>query len=279
MTPPRRASRGGGASADNGGPAAGDIQAVYRCAHILELLTEQDVVRTTDVAAALELERSTAHRYMTSMTNVGLVERHDGGFRLGPLGRHLGAVSLRRTRVLEEAAPYMAALAEDVRETVVMSLWSGRGAVVAKVQEDPRRQVQVIVREGTQLPLYAAQSQIFLERLPDRVLSEQLLGQLTRPAREEMEASMARFREHGVAENSVVTEGIRTIAVAVLDDRGDVAATLAVVGTAEAVPHDPGSGMASALKRTAEQISARLAGLPPRSAPRDDVPQEQETRA
>jgi DNA-binding IclR family transcriptional regulator len=277
MTPPRSSSRGG---ADNGGPAAGDIQAVYRCAHILELLTEQDVVRTADVAAALELERSTAHRYMTSMSNVGLVERSDGGFRLGPLGRHLGAVSLRRTRVLEEAAPYMAALAEEVGETIVMSLWSGRGAVVAKVQEDPRRQVQVIVREGTQLPLYAAQSQIFLERLPDRVLVDQLLGQLTRPARDAMEASMTRFRAHGVAENSVVTEGIRTIAVPVADDRGDVAATLAVVGTAGAVPSDPESGMAAALKRTAEQISARLAGLPAASAGTSQKQeQEQETPA
>ncbi|MFA4928136.1 MAG: helix-turn-helix domain-containing protein [Patulibacter sp.] len=257
------------------GPSAGDIQAVHRCARILDLLTEQDMIRPADVATTLDLERSTAHRYLTSMVNARLVERHDGGFRLGPLSRHLGAVSLRRTRVIEEAAPYMAALAEEVGETIVMSLWSGRGAVVAKVQEDPRRQVQVIVREGTQLPLYAAQSQIFFASLPDRVLVDQLLGQLTRPARDTMEASIALFREHGVAENSLVTEGIRTIAVPITADPGDVVATVAVVGTAEAVPSDPQSGKAIALKRTADQISARLSGLPAVAA----APLQQETPA
>lgn len=262
-------------SADPEDAFAGDIQAVHRCARILDLLTEQDMIRPADVAATLDLERSTAHRYLTSMVNARLVERHDGGFRLGPLSRHLGAVSLRRTRVIEEAAPYMAALAEEVGETIVMSLWSGRGAVVAKVQEDPRRQVQVIVREGTQLPLYAAQSQIFFACLPDRVLVDQLLGQLTRPARDTMDASIARFREHGVAENSLVTEGIRTIAVPITADQGDVVATLAIVGTAEAVPSDPQSGLATALKRAAEQISARLSGLPAGDA----APQPQETTA
>lgn len=246
----------------DGDRAVGDIQAVHRCAQVLRLLTEHEAMRPADVAATLGLERSTAHRYVTSMANAGLVERSDGGFRLGPLARHLGAVSLRRTRVLEEAAPYMAALVESVHETVVISIWSGRGAVVGRVQGDPGRQVQVVVREGSQLPLFAAQSQIFLELLPDRVQVESLLAQLTEAQRRDVEAGMARFRAHGVAENSVVSQGIRTLAVPVLDDRGAVAATLAIVGTTEAVPGDVSSGMARALRRTAEQLAARLSGLP-----------------
>lgn len=251
---------------------AGDIQAVHRCARILGLLVDRDVVRATDVAQELELERSTAHRYVTSMANVGLVERVDGGFGLGPLGRHIGAVSLRRTRVLEEAEPYMTALAAELHETVVMSLWSVGGAVVAKVREDPARQVQVIVREGTQLPLYAAQSQILLAGLQDPMATERLLGQLSGPAREDLEANLERVRDEGIAENSMVATGIRTVAVAVRDGDGRVVATLGVVGTAEAVTADPASGMARALTRTAERISARLAGLPLPPAPRAEDP-------
>lgn len=265
MTEPRDDDRATALSDPPKGRGAGDIQAVHRCAQILELLTLHEQVRTVDVAVALELERSTAHRYVTSMANTGLVERSDGGFRFGPLARHLGAVALRRTRVLEEAAPYMAALAEEIRETVVLSVWSGRGAVVAKVQEDPRRQVQVMVREGSQLPLYAAQSQVFLELIDDRVLVDALLAQLPVAARDDVDAGMASFRETGVAENAVVAQGIRTIAVPILDSREAVAATLAVVGTTAAVPSDPGSGLAGALRRTADQIAARLAGAAPPS--------------
>ena len=90
-----------------------------------------------------------------------------------------------------------------------------------------------------------------------------------------MEASIELFREHGIAENSLVTEGIRTIAVPITADPGDVVATVAVVGTAEAIPSDPQSGKATALKRTAEQISARLSGLPAVDA----APLQQETPA
>jgi DNA-binding IclR family transcriptional regulator len=254
--------RPNGTGADGSDRSAGDIQAIHRCAQILRLLTEGDTTRTADVAATLGLERSTAHRYLTSMANAGLVERGDGGFRLGPLARHLGAVSLRRTRVIEEAAPYMAGLAEGVHETVVISVWSGRGAVVARVETDPWRQVQVLVREGSQLPLFAAQSQVFLEMLPDRRQVESLMGQLTVAQRRDVEEGMARFRALGVAENSVVAQGIRTLAVPVVDDRGAVVATLAVVGTTEAVPADVESGVARALRQTAEQLSAHLAGLP-----------------
>ena len=247
---------------DGSDRSSGDIQAVHRCAQILRLLTETAATRPSDVAATLGLERSTAHRYLTSMNNAGLVERTEEGFHLGPLARHLGAVSLRRTRVVEEAAPYMAALSERIHQTIVMSMWSGRGAVVARVETDPSRQVQVLVREGSQLPLFAAQSQIFLELMPDRGQAESLLGQLTIAQRRDVEEGMARVRDIGVAESSIVAQGIRTLAVPVFDDRGGVTATLAVVGTTEAVPSGVSSGVARSLLHTAAQLTAHLSGLP-----------------
>jgi DNA-binding IclR family transcriptional regulator len=76
---------------------------------------------------------------------------------------------------------------------------------------------------------------------------------------------MERVREYGVAVNSRVIEGIRAIAAPVFNEHGEIAATLALVGTVAAIPAAPDSGLARALKDVALEFSTGL-GYVPRQA-------------
>lgn len=244
----------------------GDIQAVTRCAEILRMLATDQTVRAADVAAGLGLQRSTAHRYLASMANAGLIERgEDGAFEPGPIAVHLGAAAMRRARVLEIAAPYMAALSAESHETVVLSLWGGRGAVVTRVEMDTDRLAVVHVPEGRELPLNAAQSLVFLAYLPDRQLVDRLLSSLSMPVRHDIEQSIQQVKSDGMGAHSMVVQGIHAVAAPVFDARGVICTTVALIGTSDTLVAGPESGLWKALKATAEQISAHLghASVPP----------------
>ncbi len=239
----------------------GQIQVVTRIAQIVGLLAGgRGVLRAREVASELDLERSTVHRYLASLDNVGLLARNeeDGSYAAGPLMVRFAAAVLGGSRVLELAEPYMRSLAEEAHETVVLGLWGGHGPVVARVVEDGTRLVQIVVRLGSTLPLDSAQAQVFLAYMPDRTARERLLAPLSVLRRRELEERVAQVRREGIAINSRVIEGIRAIAAPVLDERGIITATMAFVGTVSAIPESSDSGLARALAEKASNLSRRL---------------------
>jgi DNA-binding IclR family transcriptional regulator len=244
---------------------AGDIQVVARCAQVLRLFsTTQRSLRIADVAAELELQRSTVHRYLSSMTKAGFLERDDDGlYRLGPLLVQLGTIALRGLRVLETAEPHMQALTHEFDETAVIAVWGGLGPVVARVQEPVDRLVNISVRVGSQLPIEAAQTQVFLAFNSDRSVEQRLLSQLPELRRRRVTEQIAAVRREGYIVSSEVIQGIRALAVPVFDSQGAVCATLAVIGTVSGIADPPPATLVLALLRTAESMSRELGFLGP----------------
>jgi DNA-binding IclR family transcriptional regulator len=238
---------------------SGQIQVILRCERILRMFSHAGTsVSPSAVAAELRLQRSTVHRYLSSLERAGLLERQiDGNYGIGSLVVQLGAAALANQMVLEAAGPYMRQLSDEARETVVMSVWRGRSPIVARVQEFTDRLVHVSVRVGSPLPLDSAQAQVFLSFLRDRSVVARLLHR-DGAIPEELESSMMRIRQAGIAINTRNIEGTRTIAVPVRQKDGDACATLAFVGTINAISSDPSSPMALALIETADQLSRQL---------------------
>ena len=159
------------------GPQRGQIQVIRRCERILRMFSRGDTtVSPSAVAAELRLQRSTVHRYLSSLERAGLLERHiDGNYGIGSLLLQLGAAVLANQTVLEAAAPFMRRLCDEARETVVMSVSRGSSPVVARVQEFTDRLVHVSVRVGSTLPLDSAQAQVLLAFLHDRSMVARIL--------------------------------------------------------------------------------------------------------
>jgi DNA-binding IclR family transcriptional regulator len=236
---------------------SGDIQVIARCAQILRQLEPGSArLRLGPLATELGMGRSTLHRYLSSMVNADLLERvGDGEYAAGPLLAQLGTIALHSLQVLEHAGPIMRELRDEVHETAVLSVWGGLGPVVVRV-EPPNKLVQVLVRTGSQLPIDAAQTRVFLAFMQDRALVERLVS-LSPYGREQIDEEVSKTRQEGILVVNRVVEGLRTMAIPIFDGRS-VVASLALIGTTSAIPEDTRGGLAQALIGAGERLSRQV---------------------
>lgn len=242
------------------GTSSSDIQVVSRCAEVLRLFTPTRAsLRAGNLEAELGMQRSTAHRYLSSLAGAGFLERvDDGAYVPGPLLVQVGTIALDSRRVIDVADPYLRRLASEVHETTVLSLWGGIGPIVARVVEDMEKVVHIQVRIGTALAADSAQGKIFLAFLDDRMAVSRALAHLPGSLATDLEDEFNHIRTIGLAVSTGVARGVRTIAAPVLDRRNRITATMGVVGTLNSVPEDLGSGLAQALKEAAQALSRQV---------------------
>ena len=104
------------------------IQVIGRCEDIFRLFTPTRLtIRLSDLEQELGMQRSTAHRYLTSLGATGFLERVEEGYAPGPLMTSVGTLALDSQRILDIADPYMRRLTSEIHETCVLSLWGGVG--------------------------------------------------------------------------------------------------------------------------------------------------------
>lgn len=225
-----------------------DIQVIARAAQLLRLLTVGDTIDVVAAARALDIGRSSAHRYLASMERHGLLVRKDrNSYEAGTLMTQLGAAAIARSGVIRVARPRMEALRDEVQQTITLALWNGATAVVAHVTEDTTRTAHVSVRVGRALRPESAQTVIFSafaggERLP-AVREDDAFEQVHRA---------------GVAVREGREEGVRAVAVPIMDPSGSILATLAAIGVAQLVPQSDDSDLARALTRASKRITRAL---------------------
>ncbi|QJU54976.1 IclR family transcriptional regulator [Herbiconiux sp. KACC 21604] len=249
-------------SADTGEGPRGDLQVVARVAAVLRLFSPtQPTIGLSEASSGLGLQKSTAHRYLTSLENHGFLRRVEGArFALGPLLDQLGALTVSRWQVMEAAAPIMRELAATTRQTVVLSVWGGMGPVVVRVTEDDSQIVHISVRVGSTLPYDSAQGTMFLAHLTDRRVSENLAATLSPERLAALRENLAAVREAGISIDEHVVAGVRALAVPVFDRDGRITAVMAVVGTSNSVPADPEGGVAQGLIAAGRLLERRLQG-------------------
>ncbi|MDQ4019501.1 MAG: IclR family transcriptional regulator [Actinomycetota bacterium] len=219
-------------------------QSIERAARLLSLFTvEEPELTLAELTARLGTSKATAHRYATALRRSGLLRLSAGGYTLGPRIVELAATALAGLRIVKVAGPYLERLVAAVNETAVLSVWDGEAPVVVRVDDNTDRLVRINVRTGSRLPLDSAQGKIFLTYLaPDPDLDD--------------------VREHGIAFNERIVEGIAALAAPVF--QGDeIVASMALVGTTAAISRDPGSPMAVRLRDAAAALSAELGFLQP----------------
>lgn len=242
-----------------------DIQAVDRVGQILGLFTDDTTHLTTNgVAAALGLNRTTAHRYLSSMAAEDLLQvRTDPpGYTLGSLILRIGGLAIGKSRVVAISAERMARLAEEVGTTISLSLWTPDGPVVTRVQEPQGRGVVLTFRVGTVLPLDTAQSVVFLAFGRDPEEAEEAIDTLPEPTRSITRAKVAEVRRTGLATAVSEANGTCGLAAPVFDGSG-ICAALAIVDTIGSISNSAFSHRLARLQKAAQDLTARLGGAAP----------------
>lgn len=236
---------------------SGDIQVVARVVQLLRLLGESGGLDIVSAAQELGVGKSTAHRYLASMENHGLLQRRDRNrYEFGTLLAELGTMALSRLGVVNLARPIMERVSNRVRHTVVLTIWNGRSPVVAQVHEDSSRTAHVSIRVGSTLRPGTAQDSVF--RAFQKESFHPRYRDVRRDLPEALESDLEEVRRTGVAIRSSASEGVRAVAVPIRDAEGMVIAALAVVGVASLVPDDDDSDVVLVLREGAQAITQAL---------------------
>jgi DNA-binding IclR family transcriptional regulator len=242
-----------------------DIQAVSRMAQILGLFGPEDPeLSVSEATERLNLNRTTVHRYLTSMTAAGLLERgsRTASYTPGRLIIQLGAFAIGQRRIIQLAPAHLRDLAQRTEVSAVLSLWGPSGPVVSLVEEDSAHGTIVTVRVGSQLSLDTAQAIAFLAYLPDQLQVDRLLAALPSAQRSGLVERIATTRETGLSIYPANRRGISVISAPVFADSG-VCATIAAIGTDRMLPTAPAGRPALAVKETASALTKEMGGTWP----------------
>jgi DNA-binding IclR family transcriptional regulator len=254
----------------NGSPSGG-VQSVDRAISVLEILAQRGEAGVSEVAAEIDVHKSTAFRLLGALEARGLVEQagERGKYRLGfGIVRLAGAVT-GRIDITQQGRPVCERLAEELGETVNIAVRQEQYAINLY---QVRGQAAVTAHNwvGQLTPLHATSSgKIMLAHLPAEeraeLLSQSGLKKVTPhtiTARTKLEKNLAEARERGYACTLEELEiGLHAMAAPIRGQDGRVVAALSASGPSYRFTEDRLHELAPVLVKGAEEISHRLGYL------------------
>ena len=222
------------------------VQSIERAFAVLGALADGPV-GVSEVAARVELPKSTVARLLASLSTEGAVERvtGDSRYRLG--GRLLSlAASIQPTRsLIGLARPHLVELASDLGEAAGLSIADGFEVHYID-QIETEHQVRIRDWTGSRVPMHAVSSGlVLLAHLPPSTLDAYLarpIERFTPKTTTDPSALRARLRQvrsDGFAwVHEEFAEGLNSVAAPVADETGAIAAAIHVHGPAYRFPRD-----------------------------------------
>ncbi|MEW5890751.1 MAG: helix-turn-helix domain-containing protein [Pseudomonadota bacterium] len=114
------------------------IQSVEQGMELLKVMaTNGQPMMLRDLAAAVGMNPSSAHRYLTSFIRSGFVEQDpaSGLYELGSYALTFSLAALRRLDHVRLAAPELSALCTSLGHTVLLAVWGNLGPTVVRWEE------------------------------------------------------------------------------------------------------------------------------------------------
>lgn len=233
------------------------------------LYRAEGAVPLAELARRAGLPKTSTHRLAEELCKHALLERTDGGYRLGMRLFELGAGVPPQRALREAALPLMADLREATRCTVHLAILDGTEVVYVQILASPGSS-RLPSRLGGRLPAHATGvGKAILAFSPPEVVAARVDAGLRRltPRTISTPGALARelesIRTHGIAyDREESTVGIHCVAAPVFDAQDRVVAALSVTGrsTREVVRIAPAARTVGlALGRL---LQARTPGVP-----------------
>jgi DNA-binding IclR family transcriptional regulator len=241
---------------------------VVRAIHILRVLAAQESPQTvTEVAQAVDLPRATVFRLLVTLEEEGVVDRQDTLYSLGwDLARIAGSVDPASTLV-PRISGIIEELAEDLGETVTLSLRRGMYGLDLVAQANPHViGVEMSQMYGQTWPLHASSTGKLLlaELTPEQVLRAvgpelPALASRTITDHAALTQELETIRRKGWAvTNQELEEDIISVAVPIRDSAGVLMAVPTWVGLVHRIDEERQEHLTKGLLEGAERIRAHL---------------------
>ncbi|HEY4278270.1 MAG TPA: IclR family transcriptional regulator [Conexibacter sp.] len=225
-----------------------------------------------ELAAEVPTAKSTTHRYVATLLEIGALRRDGGGrLRLGLKLVELAGAQLDSDNLRAVAEPVLHDLVAQTGETVHLGVLAEDHVVYVAKVESPQS-VRLVSRIGAQAPLHcSAMGKSILARFDERALADALglprerRTSHTIVALKPLRAELARVRAAGYAIDDEENElGVRCIGTAVGGWAGAAPAAISVSGPAARMTHERCAQVAPAMLSAAAEIERRLGRSSPR---------------
>jgi DNA-binding IclR family transcriptional regulator len=218
------------------------------------------------ISDRIGISKSTAHRYMTTLEELAVVERDDKDrFHLGLKLIELAATFLSDHNLQNVSKPFLNDLAAQTQETVHLAVPFGDEVVyIAKV--DSSHAIRMASRIGARMPMYCTSlgKAILAHYPPDRV--EQIVG-AGLPARtphtisspDALHTELERVRAQGYAIDDQENEpGVCCVGAPVFDYTTKVIGAISVSGPASRVTRERSLELAPLVRQMALALSKKM---------------------
>ncbi len=224
-----------------------------------------------EVARSVDLNRTTAWRYLQTLADTGLVrDLGDGRFGLGARTVSLAEAYTRQWGDLEAVAgAALVRLRDAVGETAALHLRQGGSRIVVRQVESHHELHRTYRDLGQPISLLAgAPSLAILAALPERE-REAYLDAHAGDLPPHLERTLAEAAARGYAvSRGARARGVASVAAAVRDPAGQVVAALNVTGPEERMPVEREREVAAEVTAAAAWVEDRLAGPSGQAPPR-----------
>lgn len=222
---------------------------------VLECVAAQGPVSATQCARLCTINRTVAHRLLTTLARRLYVVKVSGGYVLGPAAMALAARA--QPTIVTAAKPEMIRLAAAVHESVVLHGLADDAAVVLDQALDLTHVVVVRHNPGSRHPLMrGASGWSILAFLPERMI-ERLLAPLAEAERQGAVDRIAKVRQLGYAHTRDELQfGVHGLAAPICGPDGIAQASVGIL-----VPQSRASnllGMTGPLMACAQAIGAQI---------------------
>lgn len=228
-----------------------------------------------EAAAAAGMSAAKAHRYLVSFQRLGLVTQdpRTSRYDLGPASLKLGLAALTRLDPVRLARERMPALLEALQHTVALAVWGNHGPTVVHWEESAQS-VTANLRLGDVMPLLSsATGRCFAAYLPAELTQGMLNAEMQRAQQtgrtdlplnqKDLRALLAEVRAHGTARVvDTLLPGIVAFCTPVFDSSGHLVMGITTLGSIASFDPAYGGAIDTALRATAQQLSADLGHSP-----------------
>ncbi|MGH7898581.1 MAG: IclR family transcriptional regulator, partial [Candidatus Binatia bacterium] len=250
------------------------VQVLDRAVTILEALAARDGdLSLYELAANLDLHKSTIHRLLMVLERHRLVERgtESGKYGLGLKLFELGNKAIARLGLAERARPHLERLVAEAGETAHLCILDD-GEVLYLEKVEPSRTVRVPSNVGQRNPAHCtAVGKALLAHLADAELDSVIRSRglkaytrntITNPALLKRELRAIRQRGYAV-DDEEIDEGLRCIGAPVRDFSGKVVASMSIAGPAFRIGKARIPALANLVASTTDRFSRELGYRPP----------------
>jgi DNA-binding IclR family transcriptional regulator len=238
------------------------IQSVEIAMKVLQALEEcSRPASLTQLAAMSGMQPSKAHRYLVSLSRVGLVSqsRSSALYDFGPAMRRLGAEALRRMDEVGLASEHLPGLRDRTKHAVNLAVWGDYGPVVVRWDYGAYA-LPITVRIGATLPLLSSSvGRVYLAYLPATLTDPIIRAQSSAVSAGEIQRIKDDVLRDGVAITSGgVIPGVASVAAPVFTTGESLPLAVAIALPEQQASPEALRAISAELLNTTKAMSAEM---------------------